>query len=431
MLSRTNVLVDRVLRLADENILLRRHERTQIIFMAHVLQSVVAPDQIALFLPPRKRSVFNKIVLPLLRDTSRFRIRRARAVAFYLVGIQPDTIADFMGFEHRTVRRLVKKFHNRQYELAFATHPRKPKKHLRHDVQDKLFSIMHVPPSQFGINRTTWTIDLLRDVLEEEGMLVGKNTISKIIKLAGYNFRKTREVLTSNDPHYREKLERITRTLRRLGPADRFFSIDEYGPFSVKERGGRRRVRKGEYPTVPQHQESKGCLIVTCALELGSNQITHFYSDKKDTEEMIKLLHILIDQYAGCRRMYFSWDSASWHSSRKFRAEVRRLNHPNYRNANQTPTIKLAPLPARAQFLNVIESVFAGMSQAIIHNSNYASADDAKAAIDKYFVKRNLHFQKYPKKAGVKIWGDELVASKFSAANNCKHPRFMRLASIR
>jgi len=71
------------------------------------------------------------------------------------------------------------------------------------------------------------------------------------------------------------------------------------------------------------------------------------------------------------------------------------------------------------------------MSQAIIHNSNYASVDDAKAAIDKYFLKRNAHFQRYPRRAGNKIWGDELVASKFSPANNCKLPKFMSLASIR
>ena len=189
--SRAHDLIDRVLRLADENILLRGRERVQLIFMAHVLQSVIAPERIALVLPPRKRPLFYKIVLPLLRGTSRFRSRKALAVAFNMIGIHPDTIADFMGYAHCTVRRLVKKFRNGQYELAFTTHPRRPKKHLRQEVRDKIFAIMHTPPSQFRINRTTWTIDLLRDVLEEEGMLVGKNTISKIIKLEGYNFRKT------------------------------------------------------------------------------------------------------------------------------------------------------------------------------------------------------------------------------------------------
>ena len=106
--------------------------------------------------------------------------------------------------------------------------------------------------------------------------------------------RKTRAVLTSNDPDYRRKLLAITRILRRLGPTDRFFSVDEYGPFSIKHHGGRCKVRNGEYPTVPQYQVSKGRLIVTAALELSTNQVTHFYSHKKDTGEMITLLRMLL-----------------------------------------------------------------------------------------------------------------------------------------
>jgi hypothetical protein len=44
--------------------------------------------------------------------------------------------------------------------------------------------------------------------------------------------------------------------------------------------------------------------------------------------------------------------------------------------------VDTAPLPARAQFLNVIESIFSGMARATIHNSNYQSVTEAKAAID-------------------------------------------------
>ena len=229
----------------------------------------------------------------------------------------------------------------------------------------------------------------------------------------------------------REKMKRITRILRRLGPDDRFFSVDEYGPFSVRQHGGRRRVRRGEYPTIPQYQKSLGYLIVTAALELSTNQVTHFFSKKKDTEEMITLMRRLIEQYSGCRRVYFSWDAASWHSSKRFLAEVRRVNKLEYRNTNQTPMVKLAPLPCRAQFLNVIESVFNGMSISIIHNSDYESVDAAKAAIDRYFGERNSYFKQNPKRAGNKIWGDELVPSKFSESNNCKNPQLMSLANVR
>ena len=82
-----------------------------------------------------------------------------------------------------------------------------------------------------------------------------------------------------------------------------------------------------------------------------------------------------------------------------------------------------APLPARAQFLNVIESVFSGMARAIIHNSNYQSTDEARAAIDRYFEDRNEHFRLNPSRAGNKIWGKERVAAEFSPSNNCKDPR--------
>ena len=57
-------------------------------------------------------------------------------------------------------------------------------------------------------------------------------------------------------------------------------------------------------------------------------------------------------------------------------------------------------LPAGAQFLNVIESIFSGMARAVIHNSNYKSKDDAKCAIDRYFTERNEYYRINPQRAG-------------------------------
>jgi hypothetical protein len=37
----------------------------------------------------------------------------------------------------------------------------------------------------------------------------------------------------------------------------------------------------GTLHAVPQFQRSKGALIMTAALELSKNQVTHFYSKKK------------------------------------------------------------------------------------------------------------------------------------------------------
>ena len=99
---------------------------------------------------------------------------------------------------------------------------------------------------------------------------------------------KTRKVLTSCDPEYRQKVHHIQCILRELQEDEVFFSIDEFGPFSVRAQGGRKLVEPGELPTVPQYQKSKSSLIMTAALELSRNQITHFYSPRKDTGEMIR-----------------------------------------------------------------------------------------------------------------------------------------------
>ena len=71
--------------------------------------------------------------------------------------------------------------------------------------------------------------------------------------------------------------------------------------------------------------------------------------------------------------VYISWDAASWHVSKDL---VTHLEKINQRAAVEGfPIVKVAPLPAGAQFLNVIESVFSGMARAIIHNSDYPSAE--------------------------------------------------------
>ena len=103
---------------------------------------------------------------------------------------------------------------------------------------------------------------------------------------------------------------------------------------------------------------------------------------------------------------------------------VAEVNARKYRQEHGTPAIRLAPLPSRAQFLNVIESVFSGMAKAIIDNSDYQSVDEAKAAIDRYFSERNTFFRKNPARAGGKIWGKERVPNAFREGQNCKSPKY-------
>ena len=351
--------------------------------------------------------------------------KKATVVLAKLKSISARSIQRFLKGSDLTIFRYWNKFQTGGVEKLFSGINR-PKQAENGVFRSVFLSLLHAPPSAHGINRTTWKwADLLR-CLREQGHRSNKETLLAIIKSEGFKWRKARVVLTSHDPDYRQKLDHLKSILANLTEDDRFFSVDEFGPFSIKMKGGRRLVGPGESLEIPQFQKSKGCLILTAALELSHNQVTHFYSKKKNTLEMIRLLEVLVEQYGECKKLYFSWDAASWHASDKLYETVRYHNAMAAAEGSHLPLVELVPLPASAQFLNVIESVFSGMAKAIIHNSDYQSEDDAKAAIDRYFRERNEGFLKNPKRAGNKIWGQERVPPVFAEDQNCKDPKWSR-----
>jgi transposase len=347
---------------------------------------------------------------------------RAMVVLATHRNIPSQAICTFLGVGKALVRKYRNKFRASGAAAIFVPQTRSNRKIDDSDLRNAVFGLLHEPPTNHGINRTSWTMPLLSGVLNENGRKIGTAVIAKMIKAAGYKWRKARIVLTSTDPTYMEKLDRIRSILSHLQPDEAFFSIDEYGPFAIKTKPGRMLVAPDVYPTVPQWQKSRGCLIITAALELSGNQVTHFYSAKKNTGEMIRLMDVLVDRYADRRKLYLSWDAASWHISKKLFARIEAHNSLVVNGGG--PLVETAPLPAGAQFLNVIESVFSGMARAIIHNSDYKSMDAAKAAIDRHFEDRNANFLQHPKRAGRKIWGNEREPAAFSDANNCKDPRY-------
>ena len=289
-------------------------------------------------------------------------------------------------------------------------------------LQENLMKLLHQPPSLYDINRTSWRMEDLAAVYRKVyGQPTSPQSLGWHLKLMGYGFRKSREVLTSPDPLFREKLDHIKSILSNLQPDEKFFSVDEMGPFAVKIKGGTSIGPLNEVKVILKHQRSKGFLIATAALELSTNQVTHFYSMTKDTAEMIKLLELLLEQYKDQSRIFFSWDAASWHASRKLYKRIAALNDEAYRKEHHTPLVELAPLPASSQFLNVIESVFSGLAKAVLHNSDYACLEDCKTAIDRHFKERNAHFLLHPKRAGNMIWGKERVPSVFDEVHNCKY----------
>lgn len=355
-----------------------------------------------------------------VHDPRARRRNQAVTVLAHQQGFAIRRISTCLGLSRNTCRRYLRAYHGGGVEKLFAPMSDRPRKAEREDLKSVVFRVLHEPPKNHGLNRTSWIMRDLREELVCQGFPVSLHVLRQIIKDAGWKWRKARIVLTSKDPAYREKLAAVQAILSNLAADEAFFSIDEFGPFAVKMKQGLMLEQPGPHRVVPQWQKSKGCMIMTAALELSGNQVTHFYSDRKNTTEMIRMMDVLLERYADRRTLYLSWDAASWHVSKKLKQRIK--EHNETAEACGLPRVETAPLPAGAQFLNVIESVFSGMARAIIHNSNYESAEAAQTAIDRYFADRNQQFRDNPKRAGKRIWGDERVPPAFSDSNNCKDP---------
>jgi transposase len=224
--------------------------------------------------------------------------KKAMAVLARLKGIRLHTVAESLDLTPNTVIRYTTTFAGGGVDALF-----RARQSWVHDEehQGTVFALLHSPPSSYGINRTTWRMEDLHSVLAKTGHRISESRIRRIIKAGGFRWRKAKTVLTSNDPQYQCKLDVIKGILLALKPDEAFFSIDEYGPFAVKRKGGRKRVGPGEKYVVLQRQKSKGWMIVTAALELSRNQVTHFYSLEKNTDEMIRMAELLRQQYRDCR----------------------------------------------------------------------------------------------------------------------------------
>jgi len=262
--------------------------------------------------------------------------RKAKAIIDIYQGKSKAKVAKNIGVSLKTLKKWVRTVNDEGIEELFKRKQKKINKEIKDKIRlkkNRIIEILHQPPHLFGINRTSWSQSSISEVYEKEyNEKMSTTSISKYLKEEGYVFKKARKVLTSTDPKFREKLAEISKILLNLQPNEKFFSVDEYGPFAIKIRGGRTYTLKDELSTYPQLQTSKGSLILTAALELSTNQMTYFYSDKKNTDEMIKLMYILLKKY---KKFIFQSRTGTLRYRRVVWTGYRKTSHRKYADARQ------------------------------------------------------------------------------------------------
>ncbi len=312
-----------------------------------------------------------------------------------------------VGRAKSTIYRWFRFFREQRLGFIETTLNEAGRKRLWDERKTRVIDILHTPPKDFNINRTSWTYDTIIQAYGDTwGVCLPKGALKRIIKETKYTWRHARQVLTSTDPDYQKKVAKVVVCLHNTKENEAFFFVDELGPYRVKKYGGKALVEKDTTRTIPARQKDKGRVQAIAALEAYTNQLTWKFIKNKDADAVVVLLEMLRDKYPAKKRLFITWDTLSTHRAGSIKSWIRR-NNIAAKKRGAGPAFRVVPLPAKSQFLNVIESVFGGMKRAVIHNSDYSSKAEMEAAIDRHFTERNIYFRKNPRRAGNKIWDRE------------------------
>src|SRR3954454_22230987 len=117
-------------------------------------------------------------------------------------GLSGGAVCAFLGIDRTTRRKYLQMFEASGQAALFAPQTKSTRKFDNEAVKEAIFGVLHEPPSNYRINRTSWTMPDLSRILRETGTSACPKVIRKITKAAGYRWRKARVVLTSADPDY-------------------------------------------------------------------------------------------------------------------------------------------------------------------------------------------------------------------------------------
>ncbi len=145
-----------------------------------------------------------------LRSSDAFVLRRCQILLASARGERASQIAQALGCNDQTVRNAIRAF-NALGTGALQEGSSRPKtihNKLDEERAERLKSLLHQSPRQFGKDTSVWTLQLTADVSFEQGVTserVSDETIRNALKRLGVGWKRAKQWITSPDPEYARK----------------------------------------------------------------------------------------------------------------------------------------------------------------------------------------------------------------------------------
>ena len=151
-----------------------------------------------------------------LRAASAFTVRRAQIVLLSAAGRRPGVIAQGLCCAVQTVRNVIHAFNATGLAAltAGSSRPKSAAPVLDAAKREQLRAILHQTPRAFGQPRSTWTLPLLAQVAQAQGLspaVLSPETIRQALLRLEVSWRRAKHWLTSPDPAYAHKKTRTAK----------------------------------------------------------------------------------------------------------------------------------------------------------------------------------------------------------------------------
>lgn len=146
-----------------------------------------------------------------LRSADGFEVRRCHLLLASARGERAPRIAAQLGCSDQTVRDVIRQFERDGLESCLTPKSHRPKTiHRKLDATavEGIRALLHQSPRTFGQPTSLWTLDLVAEVSQTEGILaqpVTGEAIRQALHRLGVGWRRAKHWITSPDPGYARK----------------------------------------------------------------------------------------------------------------------------------------------------------------------------------------------------------------------------------
>lgn len=142
-----------------------------------------------------------------LRSSDAFVLRRSQILLASARGERAPVIARQLGCDDQTVRNVIHEF-NASGLAVFqegSSRPHRLRTTFTEEAAKQVAALLHRSPHDFGKASGLWTLDLVAQVSFEQGLtptLVSDESVRRLIKRLGLNWKRVKHWITSPDPQY-------------------------------------------------------------------------------------------------------------------------------------------------------------------------------------------------------------------------------------